>query len=170
MEKEQEFLGFSSLDELKEAYLALAHTAASAVKEEAPLCDVPVPQYERSDWDERVQAFLVAVPEGRNYGKQIAGMLARDENLSLKPNALELALIKLLVSELENAGNSHERAKELALTDPEIKDAVIKEYLASFDRRVPKAITGGGSTVVTPPKAPKSIREATQLVKQLFNN
>ena len=174
MEKENEFCGYESLDELIKAHEALKaeiKQAKTAVVESAALDgETDLPAYERADWNDKVLAFTKSVPEAKAYAKDVAALIAADGNLAMHPACLERALISVLIAKANEAEASRQavNVKEMALADPEIKDAVIKEYVASLQKRLPKQITAGGSTVFTPPKAPKTLKEATQLVKQLY--
>ena len=172
MENEKDFCGFATVEQLKSAYLALVEKSAKDEETIAALkangeCE-GVPCYEKEDWGQRVKAFVAAYPIAKDFGKEIAVMLAGDRDLALMPTCLESALISLLLTERQNNATDTEGLKQLAMNDPEVKEAIIKEYVASLERKLPRQISGGGATVVTPPKSPRSVKEATALVKQLF--
>lgn len=182
MEKEIEYCGFATLDELKEAYLALQEKVAE-MESSAPVASEDVtepepavvespeseilPMYEKEGWADKVKAFTAEIPVAREYGKQIAGIIVGDTELAKHPACLERALISVLVNEC-NKSTVEPDVKEIALQDPEIKDAVIREYVASLQKKLPRQISGGGATVVTPPRAPKTLKEATKLIRQLY--
>ena len=53
-----------------------------------------------------------------------------------------------------------------------VKDEIINRYLSSVQSSKPtvKLITGNGQSVVTPPSKPKTLVEAGEIARQIFEN
>lgn len=173
MEKEnRSFCGFSSIEELEGAYLKLMEDYENQVKLfseiERERQEAELPIYERSGWSELVKKFTVANPMAKDYGKRIAGIIIGDGELAKNPACLELALLKILSEELSDPTRSYESVKAFIESTPELREEIIQDYVKSIGKQPPRNISAGGATCVTPPRAPKSIKEATELVKTLF--
>ena len=79
----------------------------------------------------------------------------------------KLTAIKIL----EDYYTSNEYLKKAVIENQEIKDFIINGYLNSINTSKPtaKLITGNGQGVITPPLKPKTLAEAGEIARQIFN-
>ena len=110
--------------------------------------------------------FFESYPRAKAFFQSYA-----TENLDEKPSfgERERVYIRLLEDEIsrqENNLNSKDFLLEKVKGDPEIEKEIVKIYLKSLLNSKPKALVGGGNALVTPPKRPKSLTEASAMTEK----
>ena len=86
---------------------------------------------------------------------------------------LERAYVNYLKGEIENNKNyytSDGYFLEKAGNVPAVRDKIIREYLIGVDGSKPnvRQFKGNGESLISPPSTPKTLKEATQLAKIIF--
>ena len=95
------------------------------------------------------------------------------ENTSLKVNdGTEEVLAQQSLQEQIDYYKSREYLLEALNQNQELKNEIINGYLTSVQSSKPtvKLMTGNGSSVVTPPSKPKTLVEAGEIARQIFEN
>lgn len=130
-------------------------------------------QYALPDWEEKVKAFLQQYPIANRFTGKIATILAQNDDLSCQGDCLELALLQVLQNEnrsFEEIAEDQEFLKTYIFNNEKIKDVIIKEYLRNLNVNTPTVIAENGRTSICPPSRPKSIRDASGIVKNMLAN
>lgn len=95
------------------------------------------------------------------------------ENTSLKVNdGTEEILAQQSLQEQIDYYKSREYLFDALNKNQDVKDEIINGYLSSVQSSKPtvKLMTGNGSSVVTPPSKPKTLVEAGEIARQIFEN
>jgi argonaute-like protein implicated in RNA metabolism and viral defense len=95
------------------------------------------------------------------------------ENTSLKVNdGTEEVLAQQSLQEQIDYYKSREYLFNALNENQDVKDEIINGYLNSVQSSKPtvKLMTGNGSSVVTPPSKPKTLVEAGEIARQIFEN
>lgn len=131
---------------------------------------IPNPEYNKENWQERVDKFLAENPIATPFKKDLSKTIL-DNGLSNNPDCLELALAKVLVSNYRSPASLLEDTDFLdshIYCNEKICDKIIKDYLCKVsDVRSPKTICGGGQPALTPPTRPKNFGEAGKMAIML---
>lgn len=133
------------------------------------LCDnskTVLPQYKREDWLQKVGTFLENNERAKNYVKQIADILVKDEDLAKKDDALELAYSKVLKDNFKTKEEYIKDEKflnEFVYNNEEIRKKIIEDYLINLNKNktIPLINSDLGSLSMSSPKfSPKNLAEA----------
>lgn len=127
------------------------------------------------DWKTLKESFLAKNPEAKQYSKEISQFLIENKDFLKSPNCLEYAytIIKQKnQARPEDLLNDQTFVKEKIMTNQSIKDEIIKEYLNSLTtgNQMPKFISGTTQSisVTRPDNKPKTIKEASMMLKKLL--
>ena len=134
-------------------------------------------KYEDEDWKTYAENFLKENQNAKQYSKEIFEIISNDKVLASSPNCLEYAFAI--------AKSKHETNTESLLSDQtfisehilnneNIKEQIIKQYLCSLSKgsEVPRFISGTTQniSVTTPDAKPKTLKDASIILKKLLNN
>lgn len=139
------------------------------LENKSDVCDNALaPQYEQSDWQEKVNAFFEQNPNAKNFVEQISECLASDKVLACSQNSLEQAYNKVLAKNYKSAQqliNDEEFVKNYVLNNEEIKQIIINDYLAKVckNQQTPLIMNNGGAYTIMPNSKPKTLQEANML-------
>lgn len=131
--------------------------------------------YNKEDWKTLKDTFLSKNPDAKQFAKEISQFLIENQDVAKSPNCLEYAY--LIVKQKhqaspENLLNDQNYVKEHILTNQHIKDEIIKEYLSSLTagKQMPRFISGTTQniSVTKPENKPKTIKEASMMLKKLL--
>lgn len=122
----------------------------------------------RSGDGDGAEGFYSKNPEAAYYARKIADFAESEKDLS-DEKFLEKAYVKCLLDEIKSLKEQMNDEKFLTekIGSTTIKDKIIKEYLVGV-KNAPKTLRlmgGEGSIVVMPPVKPKTLAEASALVK-----
>ncbi|MEG1510246.1 MAG: hypothetical protein RR454_07355, partial [Clostridia bacterium] len=129
--------------------------------------------FQKPDWHEKVKNFLNENPDANDFSEEIAQEILDNEQLARKDDCLMLAYNKALKNSIiepakliddENFVNEH------ILGNEKILNYVLQQYFNSLSQnQPPKVIKNGGNISITPAYKPKTIKEAGELTKNIFN-
>lgn len=116
-------------------------------------------------------AFKEKYPETQEILKSLYEIAA--ESGDDADGFLERAYVNYLKGEIENNKNyytSDGYFLEKAGNVPAVRDKIIREYLIGVDGSKPnvRQFKGNGESLISPPSTPKTLKEATQLAKIIF--
>lgn len=133
--------------------------------------------YKDANWKTNAENFLLKNEDARAYAKEIANLLLEDKSLAASPNCLEYAYALVKSRHTKDPAellNDPSYIEENILKNDQIRNMVINEYLSSVkEGNTPlKFITGNTTTVSLqkPDNKPKTIKEASMLLKKILNN
>lgn len=133
-----------------------------------------LPLYERAEWSSRLDDFLKTNPAGKKYAREIASELVKDTALAKDKRCLEIALSRVLQQKLDNPVDILKDGKimEHVLSDEEIKNKIIKDYLESLSSVIPPKpiIMRGGEIAAVPPRKARTLEEAGLMAAELIKN
>ena len=131
------------------------------------------PVYKSENWQTEVNDFLVKNTGAQKYSGDIANEILNDKNLSMSPNALELAWARVMQKnyvEPDSLAYDQNFLNEKILNRDEIKTQVLEEYFKNLQKqKIPPVISGSGEVAVAVSKAPQNMAEAKLAVEKLFN-
>ena len=127
--------------------------------------------YEREDWKDKLSAFLILYPEAKEMAKDIANELVSSNELSCKPNALELAYITVLKKNKspKDLMEDDEFLKNHVFVSKKVKDKIIADYVAEIEKGAPSVIAKGGEVHIAPPIKPRTLRDAKILAEKYLS-
>lgn len=135
----------------------------------------PIPVYERTDWTEKVGAFLQKNKQAQPFAKDIASLLMQDKELAKSDSALDVAFAKVVSQSFVAPAQVVEDDKfvnEYVLTSEKIKNAVMNLYLKELqNNKAPSVLNDRTRTSQVLYKVPQanSLSEAKDIVKQMFD-
>ncbi len=138
-----------------------------AEKEKAPI-------YTRDDWESKVSDFFEKNEDAKAFSSQIANKLIEDDALAKKDNALELAWAKVASKNYiapEKLVENDDFLQQYVLNNEKVKNAVLKN-VANQIQQAPTVLSSsmkGGMTGLYKPQAAKTLSEAKEIVRKLFN-
>ena len=112
--------------------------------------------------------FLKKFPKAQKLSAEIANAAAISGDYS--QGFLErayLASLEIKLAKSEDVLQDKQKLKEYVFNSPELKEAVIKEYLNGFKGGV-SLLTESGAGITMPPKKPTTISEAGNLARELL--
>lgn len=167
---------FKTVDELIKAYESLQSEftkkcqALSELKKNNESDNAPsVPPYENSDWQEKVDEFLLNHPLAKKFSREISEIISSDKVLGGAQNSLEVAYGKVLEKEnekLNNRLNDNEFAIN-SLSDSD-KEKIVKDYLKKVSLSPNLMTSKGGNTIASSYKKPTTVFEAGEMAKKIF--
>lgn len=132
-----------------------------------------VPCYRRDDWQNQVREFFESNPEAKFFGEQIVSEIISDNDLAMAKSPLVSAynrVVKKQLSDKENFLKDENNLVEYVLKNEQILTKILKKCgeNAHFS---PKLISSNKSSthIVTPSVSAKSLDEAKQILKKMFN-
>lgn len=133
-------------------------------------------QYKQKNWTTYAKNFLSDNPDAKNYASEIFELIRTDKQLALSPNCLEYAYAitkQKHTIDTETLLADQSFISEHILTNNKIRELFIKDYLTSLENRenIPRLISGTTQnlSVTTPAKKPKTIKDASNILKKLLN-
>lgn len=139
----------------------------NALKNEAPC-------FERADWQERVEKFLQANPQAKEYVAELTKEILQDNALQKSVQPLEFAYSKVLAKKVRSPQElvqSDEFLNDHIFNNEAVKTKVINNYLNSLQQNRGATVIGAhnGSAFSLAPKAkPKNLDEAKILAEAFF--
>lgn len=129
------------------------------------------------DWTTYAENFVKENPEAKKHAKEIYEILKSDKNLASSPKCLEYAFAICKNShqkvDTENLLNDPQFLSEHIFSNNEIKEKIIKEYLLSLKNgnQMPRFISGTTQnvSVTIPENKPKTIKDASNILRKLLN-
>lgn len=130
--------------------------------------------YEDDNWKTYSENFIKSNPEAKKYSSEIYDLIASDKFLSSSPNCLEYAFAIVKQKHqvgTENLLTNQTFLNEHILNNEDIKNQIIKNYLSSLSANVPRFISGTTQniSVTTPENKPKTIKDASDILRKLLN-
>lgn len=130
--------------------------------------------YEDDNWKTYSENFIKSNPEAKKYSSEIYDLIASDKFLSSSPNCLEYAFAIVKQNHqvgTENLLTNQTFLNEHILNNENIKNQIIKNYLSSLSANVPRFISGTTQniSVTTPENKPKTIKDASDILRKLLN-
>lgn len=131
--------------------------------------------YKKSDWKSLVIDFFRNNPEAKPYAKQMSKAILDNPCIAKSGDCLKIAY-KLSLSdkfqEPAELSKSEDFLKKYIVGNKRAEDLIINNYINSLKiRSIPPEIISGQSSnlVVTPPKKYASLKEAGDVLKNMFN-
>ena len=113
--------------------------------------------------DEFVSKFEIAKP----FSSALKESLAGGENVDIKEETIRL--LSKTYKSAEDFSRDDEFLNNYIFSNKEIKDKIVCDYLSKITQNSPiKTEIGGGGITLTPPKVPKTIKEAGNLAKTII--
>lgn len=130
--------------------------------------------YKDDNWKTYSENFIKSNPEAKKYSSEIYDLIASDKFLSSSPNCLEYAFAIVKQKHqvgTENLLTNQTFLNEHILNNENIKNQIIKNYLSSLSANVPRFISGTTQniSVTTPENKPKTIKDASDILRKLLN-
>lgn len=130
--------------------------------------------YDDDNWKTYSENFIKSNPEAKKYSSEIYDLIASDKFLSSSPNCLEYAFAIVKQKHqvgTENLLTNQTFLNEHILNNENIKNQIIKNYLSSLSANVPRLISGTTQniSVTTPENKPKTIKDASDILRKLLN-
>ena len=128
---------------------------------------------QNSQWAEKVNTFLSANQDAREYSKEISELLISNTELLNSENALEKAWTKVLMNNLSNLKQQMQNTEfltQLVSNNAEIKDNIIKSYVESVkEKHSPKLMNSkNGAFAISKQNKVSTLEDASKLVRAMF--
>lgn len=128
------------------------------------------------DWTTYAENFIKENPEAKKHSMEIYEILKSDKNLASSPKCLEYAFAICKSNQIidtESLLNDPQFLSEHIYSNNEIKEKIIKEYLLSLKNgnQMPRFISGTTQnvSVTIPENKPKTIKDASNILRKLLN-
>ncbi len=168
-EQTNSFGKFKSAEELLKAYNSLE---GEFTKRSQRLKELEAKKEDTQTWETKVEEFVKEYPITNEYVDEVIEVIKEEDSIG-KNNGLEKALLKVLsgkVKTVDQMVNDSEVIKK-AVNVSQIRDSVIEDYLSKIQNdKVPMPMPSVGATPLASVSRPKSIGEAGELAKKIFNN
>lgn len=134
-----------------------------------------VPEYQKSDWDEKVKIFFETNPMAKNYVSEISKVLSENDEIAKSKNSLQSALTKVLANKFvpyETLVNDDEFLNNYIYQNQKVKEKIVGNYLDSLQTEgaLPLISSHGSGTVSSPINKPKTIEDAGKMVEAYLKN
>lgn len=133
--------------------------------------------FKSDNWKTYASNFINENPEAKEFSKEIFEIIKEDRNLASSPKCLEYAFAickQRKQVDTENLLSDQKFLNEHILSNQKIKDLFIKEYINSIKngKELPKVISGTTNdiNVTIPENKPKTIKDASNILKKLLNS
>ncbi len=128
---------------------------------------------QNSQWAEKVNTFLSANQDAREYSKEISELLISNTELLNSENALDKAWTKVLMnnlSKLKQQMQNPEFLTQLVSNNAEIKDNIIKNYVECVkEKHSPKLMNSkSGAFALSKQNTVSTLEDASKLVRAMF--
>ncbi len=120
---------------------------------------------------QRGKVFKEQYPETQNILKSLYEIAANSGDDA--DGFLERAYVNYLKGEIEK-NNNYYSSEEYILTKavdlPSVKDKIIREYLVGVTHSKPTVgqFAGNGESLLSPPSTPKTLKEASEIARKIF--
>ncbi len=146
----------------------------SKLKSETCKDDEKAPVYSREDWESKVSDFFEKNNDAKAFSSQIANKLMEDEALAKKDNALELAWANIASKNYiapEKLVEDDDFLEKYVLNNEKIKETILKNAVNQIQQAptVMSSSMKGGTTGLYKPQTAKTLSEAKEIVRKLFN-
>ena len=134
------------------------------------------PEFESSDWEDKVKNFFEANPMAKNYVEEISNVLETDDEIANSKNSLQNALTKILATKFvppELLANDDNFLEKYIYQNKKVSEKIINDYIDNLQKnRFMPLITSvaGSGTFSSPVKKPKTIKDAGKMVEAYFKN
>ena len=122
---------------------------------------------DEEQWRAEVEGFFATFPAAERFAPEIAGELKSDPALAEEKDCRYIALVRVLAAAHrtpEQLVADGQFLKDYVLSSPDVRAAVIGEYLRGLRKGAPPVVMGdGGQAGVLPPRRLASIEEAGRL-------
>lgn len=171
---------FKSVEALKIAYENLEKEFTKKCQKLKELENVScenanmAPQYETTNWDEKVCEFFSTFPQAKPFAEEISNVIKSDKEIACSNNSLNNAWTKVLASKYraeDELIKDENFLNKFVYNNPEIADYFINQYLQKIiNNKSATVISGnmGSATFSAPAKKPHSIKDAGKMVETLF--
>lgn len=134
-------------------------------------------KYKQDGWTTYANDFILKNPDAKQFAGEMFEIIKNDKTIASSPNCLEYAFAiakqKHQVS-TENLLNDQTFIDKHVLNNERIKETIINDYLKSLAQgnTVPRFISGTTQNiaVTTPETKPKTIKDASNILRKLLNN
>lgn len=134
-------------------------------------------QFKSDNWTTYASDFIKKNPEAKTFSKEIFEIIKEDKNLASSPKCLEYAFAickQRNQVDTESLLSDQKFLDEHILSNQKIKELFIKEYISSIKngKEMPKVISGTTHdiNVTIPENKPKTIKDASNILKKLLNS
>ena len=134
------------------------------------------PVYENLNWRSKVADFLSSNEYARKFSKEISAEIINDQNLQSSENMLEIAWSRVLAKNFktpEQIASDNNFMQNFVLGNEEVKKQVFNSYVSELNSvNVPNLIGAGfkgGKNMITKSNKPTSLKDANQIVLNLFS-
>ncbi len=137
-------------------------------------CAIPEIDAAKS-WQQKVEEFLTNNPQAEPYKNQIAKMIFEDENFKQSKTPLEdawAAFAKKNFPTPQKFVEDKNLFDSYVLNNPGVVNKIVKEFLVKNKQSSPSLILNqlGSSSFVLPQTRPKTIKEASEIIEDIFDN
>ncbi len=133
--------------------------------------------FKSDNWKTYASNFINENPEAKEFSKEIFEIIRDDKSLASSPKCLEYAFAickQRKQVDTESLLTDQNFLNKHILSNQKIKDLFIKEYISSIKngKEVPKVISGTTNdiNVTIPENKPKTIKDASNILKKLLNS
>lgn len=162
----------------KETVMELAQQIAD--EKVRPILEKEQQRERMSQINDQIASFEKQHPDLKEYVPDMVRILSENPQMQESPRALELAYkaakADVLETRLGSAPKSIEdfmkddEQKKQLLSNEDLRNMFIQDYLAGIDKGSPPSVVGsektGGQPSLTPETKPKSIREASKILRK----
>ena len=127
------------------------------------------------NWQQEVNKFFSIYPVASEYSNDLASIIEKNENVANSSNPLDSAWAEYTKQNFEShqsIANNENFLQNYIYNNKKIKDKILSDYFSNINfENNPKLIGSqkGASVVLSPTSKPKSIREASKLVEDMFS-
>lgn len=141
-----------------------ADAEASVLEQVAPILEREQAMQKGQSLQAQVDAFSSQVPDFEEHRDAMSQYLGENEGLDGHPNALQIAYDAVKGRRAQDP----EAAKQQVLSDPAVKESIIKAYLEEIKNGQPPVIVSGTGNLGMPtvPQKPTDVKGASALFMQ----
>lgn len=127
-----------------------------------------------NSWNKKVEDFFEKVPKAREYATQLADIIKTDSEISKSADPMDSAWTKFAKENFVDKtaiASDEEFLKKYIFSNEEIKNKILADYFSSLNKSASPSLINkstGASVLLTPKQKPKTIRDATSLVEDMF--
>ena len=117
--------------------------------------------------ERKVEEFVSKFEIVKPFTGALKESLLSGEDIDIKEEAIRL--ISNTYKTAEDYSRDNEFLNNYIFSNQEIKDKIVKDYLSKITQNSPIKVENGASSItLTPPKVPKTIKEAGNLAKSII--
>ena len=167
----KEFGKFNSAESLLKAYNSLEAEFTKKSQRLASLESEHVKTQNelnrKTEQERKVEEFVSKFEIVKPFTSALKESLLSGEDVDMKEEAIRL--ISNTYKTAEDYSRDEEFLNNYIFSNQEIKDKIVKDYLSKITQSSPIKVESGASSIsLTPPKVPKTIKEAGNLAKSII--